>query len=95
MVLQSDCSIWPNTCAYQGGVLQPTGIQITINTDPGFIMSFTVEGLDEGKALTFVQPRQSQTEEKQDPETVGTVLSWVVGMLSGVAVMVGFLIVLL
>jgi hypothetical protein len=99
MILENSCDAWPNSCSYQGGLLRSTGITITIDTDSGFIMSFTVTGLNQqsNKATSFLDPRRSPTDDQQrtDPETVGTVVSWVIGTLSGVAVLIGFLIVLM
>jgi hypothetical protein len=57
-------------------------------------MSFTVSGLNNGTATPLLEPRLSATEQQSDPDAVGTVLVWVIGVVSGVAVMIGFLIVL-
>lgn len=38
-------NIYPNTDSYQGGVIVPTNIRITILSDPGPTMKFRVEGL--------------------------------------------------
>jgi hypothetical protein len=99
MVLKSGCDAWPNSCSYQGGVLRSTGIEITVETDSGFIMSFAVTGLNNNnqqgsnKAEPVLDVRLKPTHEQQHPETVGKALTWLIEMLSGVAVLIGFIIV--
>jgi hypothetical protein len=44
MVLGPGPDVWPNTDSYQAGQ-HPTGLSITVLTDPGFIMIFKVEGI--------------------------------------------------
>jgi len=43
-----DGKTWPNTDAYQNGVVRRTGCTISIMSDPGFIMHFKVDGLWNG-----------------------------------------------
>ena len=45
MTLESNCKKYPNTCSYQGGQIKNTGIKITNISEPGYTMTFTVEGL--------------------------------------------------
>lgn len=95
---------FPNTDSIQGGIQKATGVTITILSDPGFIMTFQVEGINGSKALrssTFeginrtgvMPPNQGHTTDS--PSTTGTVLAWILSMLGGVAAMVGIVVVVL
>lgn len=83
---------FPNTDSIQSGTQTPTGVKITIRSNSGFIMTFRVEGISgsirEGENPSF-------SKESPTPDTTGNVLSWIVSMLGGIAVLIGVLAILL
>lgn len=93
---------WPNTHAYQDGVVNETGIELTFLSDRGLIMFFRVDGLaaaeedDENTGfapggLTGIdQPTgEAPVVAEEDPNRTGQVLAWILSLLSGLAVVFG------
>ena len=102
--LGSNCGTWPNTCSYRGGILKPTGIEISVSSDLGFIMSFNVSGL--GVANPGVQrlnrigdllneTADDYSQQTLEQESPGYALGWILSILSGLAVMLGVLLLML
>jgi hypothetical protein len=107
MTLGPSSAKWPNTMAYQGGVLRETGISITILSKPGFIMNFLVEGLsgslapqppsvptDDDQVPVPEAPGLEVFEGENEPGT-GSTVAWVLSMLGGLTVVLGLMAVLL
>jgi hypothetical protein len=91
---------FPNTDSIQSGARRATGIKIEIKTDPGFIMSFYVTGVNAAtqKSLAYQQDdinNDNDSESHFAPGTAGEALKWILSMLGGAAAMVGMVIVLL
>jgi hypothetical protein len=89
---------FPNTDSIQGGVQKETGVKITIMSDPGFIMTFQVEGIGSGVNTTLKSNRIDSNnilDGYNDPNTVGGTLAWSLSMLFGSAAMVGVLVLVL
>jgi M6 family metalloprotease-like protein len=84
---------FPNTDSIQGGVQKATGIRITILSDPGFIMTFQVEGITSSINRNGTKPEVLNG--SPSPNTTGKVLEWIIGMLSGIAALIGVLAVVL
>jgi hypothetical protein len=84
---------FPNTDSIQSGTQISTGIKITIRSNPGFIMTFQVEGIS-GTTLREGENPYSANE-LPSPNTTGSVLAWIISMLSGIAVLIGVLAILL
>lgn len=84
---------FPNTDSIQSGTQTPTGIKITIRSNPGFIMTFRVEGIS-GTILREGENPGFSTD-SPTPNTTGNVLGWIVSMLGGIAVLIGVLAILL
>lgn len=69
MVLGPGPNVWPNTDSYQGNQYQ-TGLKITVMSDPGFIMTFKVEGIPGPAAapgFVPVDPSDAQRAADQPP----------------------------
>lgn len=92
---------FPNTDSIQGGVQKPTGLTITIRSDPGFIMSFQVEGISGNRAGRFPSLEKSgvgnilDPDQQPDPDTAGDTLAWILSMIGGIAAMLGILVLVL
>ena len=86
--------IFPNTDSIQGGIQNATGLTITIHSDPGFIMTFQVEGIGSSRAPR-VGKFGTKDLERPDPNTTGSVLAWMLSMLGGMAAMVGIMVIVL
>lgn len=91
---------FPNTDSYQGGNRRSTGINIEVVTDSQFIMAFHVSGVGQ---RTFDLPASSLGTAEGDVDgilllrqgTPGETVTWVLGMLMSVALMLGMLLVFL
>lgn len=80
---------FPNTDSIQGEQYE-TGIQITVLSEPGFIMAFQVEGINGNYAHGILD--QEPFEIQPDPTTTGGVLRWILSVLDGIASMLGNLV---
>jgi len=54
-----DGKTWPNTDAYQDGVVKKTGIKIEILLDPGYIVTFKVDGIREVSGAAGVDDEEA------------------------------------
>jgi M6 family metalloprotease-like protein len=84
---------FPNTDSIQGGNQKATGIKITIRSDPGFIMTFQVEGITGTTVRNGTKPNLESV--SSPPDTTGTVLAWIMAMLGGIATLIGVLVIVL
>ena len=90
-VLGPGPDVWPKTDSIQGNQFQ-TNIRITIQSKPGFIMTFRVDGIN-GK--TRVDGLEDDLPVADNMDETGEVLSWILSLLGGVAAMLGVMIVVL
>jgi M6 family metalloprotease-like protein len=84
---------FPNTDSIQGGVQKATGVRITIQSDSGFIMTFQVEGITGSTTRNSTKPINLNG--SPSPNTTGKVLEWIIGMLSGIAALIGVIAIVL
>jgi len=90
-VLGPGPNTWPNTDSIQGKQYQ-TNIKITIQSNPGFIMTFRVDGIN-GKSR--VNGLGDELPVAENLDETGEVLSWMLSLLGGVAAMLGVMIMVL
>lgn len=94
MKLESGGS-FPNTDAYQGGTVRPTGLTIETLSDPGLIMIFKVSGIGNRKAGLPTPENTDPSSLRGTRDTTGEALEWVLSLFAGLAFMLGLLVLVL
>jgi len=76
------------TCspAYQGGVIQPTGLEIEVVTDRPYLTNGRPRSNRVGDLLNGTVASQTQ-DEQTDQESLGHYMAWLLSISSGVAAM--------
>jgi hypothetical protein len=82
----------PNTDSYRFGERRSTGLKITITSDPGFIMTFQVEGIN---GTIRSADRTSRGGNTSDPQSTMSTVRWILSMLLGAAALIGVLAIIL
>lgn len=88
-VLGPGPDVWPNSDSIQGNQYQ-TDIVITIESNPGFIMTFRVDGINGG-----ARNGDEDEEGLVNLDETGEILSWILSLFGGVAAMLGVMIMVL
>jgi len=95
MTLSSTTDVWPNTVSYRNGAVRITGVELTVRSDPGFIMSFQISGLEAGRASDIREGTVPGFDSADEKNTTGEIISWILALLGGIAAMLGVLIVVM
>jgi len=90
---------FPNTDSYQGGKIRSTGISIEVLSNSGFLMMFRVKGFGRRSQILYEMPTEASanvTQQESPPQpsvrnTTTETISWVLGMIMGLSVMLGVL----
>ena len=90
-VLGPGPDVWPNTDSIQGKQYL-TNIKITIQSNPGFIMTFRVEGIN---GASRADGTADDIPVAENMDETGEVLSWILSLLGGVAAMLGVMVMVL
>lgn len=90
-VLGPGPSAWPNTDSIQGNQYQ-TNIKITIQSNPGFIMTFRVDGVN---GATRADDAGDDVPVAANMDETGELLSWILSLFGGVAAMLGVMVMVL